>query len=297
MLDKMLTLFVTIVTFLSSVTGIGGYNTDYEVYTDIRYSDSCVRDILDLYIPDAAYDREENGFILNIHGGSWSGGEKENKAYDCIQAAARGYIAATMSFTLNSGDMAATYSIDKTMDEITLAIAKVKDFCAELGINVTKVALSGYSSGAHQAMLYAYSRADESPVEIAFTANKVGPCDFTEEAWGAAGPGIARSLAGKEIVEQFTAEGREDEIISYVSPVAYMTKDSVPSLFAYGGLDFIVPSGNMKSMIEKAEEEGCVHDFVFFPLNGHGLKINYVTPAYFKYTKLYFEYCEKYFGY
>ena len=295
MLDRIMAFYMTVITVLGSLLGIGAYSTDYEVFSDIVYSDASERNVLDLYIPAAAYNREENGFILFIHGGSWATGNKEDKAADCIEAAAKGYIAATMSFTLRSGETAESYSVDKNLDEIGLAIARVKEFAAEKGINVTKVAPSGYSSGAHLAMMYSYARADESPVEIAFTANRVGPSDFSAEAWGPSGPSLARSLAGKEVVERFTAEGREDEIVAYVSPVTYVTRDSVPSLFGYGALDVVVPAGNRESIINAFKNAGAEYDFVFYPVSGHGLKLNHITPAARKYSATLFEYCEKYF--
>lgn len=295
MLDRIMAFYMTVVTVVASLLGIGSYSRDFEVFKDLVYSEASERNVLDIYIPEAAYGREENGFLLFIHGGSWATGNKEDKAADCIEAAARGYVAATMSFTLRSGETAESYSVDKNLEEIGLAIAKVKEFAAEKGVNITKVAPSGYSSGAHLAMMYSYSRYAESPVEIAFTANRVGPSDFSEEAWGASGPSLARSLAGKDIVARFTEEGREDEITAYVSPVAYVTKDSVPSVFGYGALDVVVPAGNRDSIINAFESAGAVYDYILYPVNGHGLKLNHVTPAARKYTAKVFEYCEKYF--
>ncbi len=295
MLDRILAFYMTLITLFGSLLGIGGFSRDYEVIADIVYSDASERNVLDLYIPKAAYERAENGFLLFIHGGSWVTGSKEDKAADCIEAASRGYVAATMSFTLRSGETADTYSVDAVLDEIGLAIAKVRAVAAEKGVNITKVAPSGYSSGAHLAMMYSYARADESPVQIAFTANKVGPSDFSEEAWGSSGPALARSLAGKEIVERFTAEGRADEIVAYVSPVSYVKKDSVPSLFAYGALDVVVPAGNRESILNAFKNAGAAYDYVFYPISGHGLKLNKITPAAKKYTEKLFAYCETYF--
>ena len=295
MLDKLLAVYMTVITVLGSLLGIGGYSTDYEVFSDVVYSDASERNVLDIYIPKAAYGRDENGFLLFLHGGSWRTGNKEDKAADCIEAAAKGYIAATMSYTLRAGEMEENYAIDTVLDEIGHAIAKVKSFAAEKGVNITKAALSGYSSGAHLAMMFAYARADESPVPIAFTANRVGPSDFSVEAWGKNGPSLARSLAGKEVVERYTAEGREEEIVAYVSPVSYVTKDSVPSLFGYGALDVVVPAGNRESILNAFKNAGATYDAVLYPVSGHGLKLNHITPAARKYTAKLFEYCEKYF--
>lgn len=290
MLDQILAIYMTLVTVISSILGIGSYSTDYTAYKDIAYSKASSRNVMDIYIPDVAREREENGIVIFIHGGSWKMGDKKDKAADCIEAASRGYVAATMSYTLQTND---SYAVDTVLDEIGMAIAKAQEFAANKGVNITKVALSGYSAGGHLAMLYSYKRADESPVEIAFTANKVGPSDFSKEAWGESGPSLARTLAGKKVVEELG--GNDDAIIAYVSPVAYVTKDSVPSLFAYGGLDVVVPAGNRTSIINAFKKAGAPYDFVFYQFNGHGLKLNKITPAANQYTSLFFKYCEKYF--
>lgn len=292
MLDKLIAIYMTMVTVIGSFLGIGSYSTDYEVFSDIAYGDAGEANLIDIYIPQAAYDREENGFIIFIHGGSWTSGDKKDKAGDCIEAAAKGYIACTMNYTLKKDS---SYAVDTVLDEIGLAIAKVKEFCDEKELNITKAALSGYSAGGHLAMLYSYARVDESPVELAFTANRVGPSDFSTDAWGDSGPSMARSLAGEEIVKRFTDEGRENEIVDYVSPVSYVTKDSIPSLFAYGALDFVVPAGNRKSIINAFDNAGASYDYVLYPLNGHGLKMNCITPAARQYSSLLFRYCERYF--
>ena len=40
---------------------------------------------------------------------------------------------------------------------------------------------------------------------------------------------------------------------------------------------------------------GAPYDFVLYPVSGHGLKLNHITPAARKYSAKLFEYCEKYF--
>lgn len=47
------------------------------------------------------------------------------------------------------------------VDEIGMAVQRIKKFSDNLGLNITKLATSGYSAGAHLSALYAYSRADE----------------------------------------------------------------------------------------------------------------------------------------
>ena len=43
--------------------------------------------------------------------------------------------------------------------------------------------IGGASSGAHLAMLYAYSRGDKSPLPISFVVDAVGPVDIKPDNW------------------------------------------------------------------------------------------------------------------
>ena len=149
--------------------------------------------------------------------------------------------------------------------EITMAIEQIKKFSGEKGLNITKLATSGYSAGAHLSMLYSYSRPEESSIPLAFAANKVGPSDFTTDAWGEAGPRIAKMLAGAAITEQYMNEGKEKKLIELVSPVYYVKKNSIPSQLAYGGKDKTVPVGNANSVKDAFEKSGALYDFNLCP--------------------------------
>ena len=291
-MQKVLGLLLTIMLMLQTMFGLIGQK--FDVYENIRYGEA-ERDLVTVYVPKSAYDREYNGCVLYIHGGSWTGGAKEDMAAHCKKIAMKGYVAATMSYSLCVNGTATDVTVYTMLDEVGACIQAIKDFGEEKGLNITKLATAGYSAGGHISMLYSYTRPETSPIALAFTANRVGPSDFSTEAWGKAGPSLARSLAGQKIVEQFTAEGRADEIVAYVSPVTYVTKDSVPSLFGYGALDVVVPAGNRKSILNAFQNAGATYDSVLYPLSGHGLKLNHITPAARKYTAKLFEYCEKYF--
>ena len=248
---------------------------------------------MDIYVPDEAYEKEANGCILFIHGGSWSSGSKEEMLGECVALANDGYITASMSYTLINEENRDTYSVLNVLDEITLAIEAIKSFSDENGLNITKLATSGYSAGAHLSMLYSYSRPEESAIELAFAANKVGPSDFTTEAWGEAGPRIAKMLAGTALTEQYMNEGKEKELIELVSPVYYVNENTIPSLLAYGGKDQTVPVGNADSVKKAFEESGAVHDFILFPLSDHILIFTPVSSVYYNLTLK--DYCNKYF--
>lgn len=291
MFEKIIGIILAILTFVSS-TFLGGTPT-YEVFSNIAYSTASERNVMDIYVPAEAYEKEENGCILFIHGGSWSSGSKDEMIGECVALANEGYITATMSYTLITDDNRNTYSVMTVLDEISLAIEEIKSFSDERGLNITKLATSGYSAGAHLSMLYSYSRPNESAIPLAFAANKVGPTDFTAEAWGEAGPRIAKMLAGTAITEEYMQKGKEKELIELVSPTYYINENSIPSLFAYGGKDQTVPVGNAESVKKAFEESGAVYDFILFPLSDHILIFTPLSSV--QYNLKLKEYCNKYF--
>jgi len=290
MFEKIIGIIMAILTFVSST--FMGEKADYKAFFNIAYGTG-ERNVMDIYVPDKAYENEENGCILFIHGGSWSSGSKEEMLGECVALAKEGYITATMSYALINDENRDTYSVMTVLDEISLAIEEIKSFSDEKGLNITKLATSGYSAGAHLSMLYSYSRPEESAIELAFAANKVGPSDFTTEAWGEAGPRIAKMLAGAALTEQYMNEGKEKELIELVSPVYYVNENSIPSLMAYGGKDQTVPVGNADSVKNAFEQTGAAYDFILFPLSDHILIFAPLSSM--QYNLKLKDYCNKYF--
>ncbi|MBR5409063.1 MAG: alpha/beta hydrolase [Clostridia bacterium] len=293
----------TLLAFILSIglmfnTMFGLLSEKYKVYENIRYGDA-ERDLVTIYVPYSAAGREYNGVILYIHGGSWTGGEKEDMAPLCEKLAGKGYITATMSYSLCSDDTFGDITVYTMLDEIGMCIEALKAFSDEKGLNITKVAPSGYSAGGHISMLYSYTRADSCPLELSFTANRVGPADMTTAAWGDTAYRLTQQLTGVKITDEMRRNGEADRLCRDISPVSYVNKNTVPSLFAYAGNDLLVPKGNREAMVnvftETFGENSDHYKYVFYPLSGHGLLLDPVSEECY-YNSLY-DFCETYFGY
>ncbi|MBQ3604565.1 MAG: alpha/beta hydrolase [Clostridia bacterium] len=264
----------------------------YDVFEDLAYGEA-ERNTMDIYVPESAYDNEHNGVILYIHGGSWTSGNKRDMAEKCVRFARKGYITATMNYTLYADGLFGKVTALTMCDEIDKAIEKIKAFSEEKKLNITKLAVSGYSAGAHLSMLYGFSRADKSAIELVFTANQVGPSDFHAEVWGSTG--LASMLSGLEITAEMKENGEAEKVINLVSPTAYVTKDTVPSILAYGGTDMIVPAGNAERIKAAFENAGAVHNYILYPLSNHGLGLDPLCEM--EYINTVEQYCKDYFGY
>ena len=295
-MQRILGFFLTIMLMLQTMFGLMGQK--YDVYENLRYGEA-ERDLVTVYVPQNAYDREYNGCVLYIHGGSWTGGEKEDMAAHCKKIAMKGYIAATMSYSLCTNGTATDVTVYTMMDEVGACIQTLKDFGEEKGLNITKMATAGYSAGGHISMMYSYARPETSPVELVFTANRVGPADMTTAAWGEMSYGLTSMLSGIEITDEMKKNGEADRISREISPVYYVNENTMPSLFAYAGNDPLVTKGNREAMEkvfrETFGENGNGYDYVYYPLSGHGLLLDPVSEN--TYDDTLFRYCGAYFGY
>ena len=242
------------------------------VCSDVRYGNK-ERNVLDIYIPAKADKEREHGLMLFLHGGSWTSGDKASMASECRYFADRGYVTATMNYSFLN--MAGEEKTDFTtmLTEIATSISTIKGYLMAQGINITKVALSGYSAGAHLAMLYGYSMGAQSPLPVVFVHSKAGPADFstfdltTEDAKammtkmgpeGASPEDIARS-------EEFV------RLMHSISPVSYVNGDTPPTLLSYGRQDTLVVWENVVSLVNAFGATGVEYKLVEYPNSNHGL--------------------------
>lgn len=286
-------LLITIVVILLSSLLLVSLCVGYKVHRDVSYG-TLENETMDIYIPKEAYGRSSNGCVLFIHGGSWSGGDKREEELRCRYVASHGYIAATMNYSLYSDDTKDEYSANTVLNEIDMALERIKSFTEEMNIKVTMAATSGYSAGAHLSMLYSYSRTNTAPLEIKFTSNMAGPADINPDIWGTdLAKGIGEILSEKDITNDMIESGEADEILDAVSPVTYINSNTPPSIFMYGGKDTTVPIGNWESLKHKLDTVGVEYDFVFLPNATHSLINNPLKRL--SYPKLLLSYCDEYF--
>ena len=138
----------------------------------------------DLYVPKGLVKTDNQKIVLFIHGGAWVSGVKSHVNPYVKEFAKRGYIAATMEYTLLKESMDdASLSIFRNLDEIDATVTTIKSCLIQLGFDGDKLSLviGGASSGAHLSMLYAYSRT--CPMNIDFVIDAVGPTDIKQAVW------------------------------------------------------------------------------------------------------------------
>ena len=112
---------------------------------------------------------------LQLHGGGWAVGEKENISIFCNTNSEFNAITVVMSYTLLNGTHNQS-SVFRILDDITATINKVKEELKSEGFDINKLelAMHGSSAGAHLVSLYSFL-VKNHPLPIKLISNQVGP--------------------------------------------------------------------------------------------------------------------------
>ena len=281
MFDKIIAFFMSIIAFFMGLFGLGGNNgepvtpsgANYTQYINLSYGEN-ERQKLDLYLPT---DNDGDvGLFLLIHGGAWIEGDKDS-CTETAKTAAKDFGLAGAA--INYRYISDTVHMDALMDDIDLALAKIKATGAEQGISINKVMFMGFSAGAHMSLLYAYSRADTAPVKPVAVVSCAGPTDFTDESFfvnnALGSPDTISTLFSWAGGVPFSyADRTKAEVkaaLEKISPITYVNANTVPTILNHGDKDTIVPYSNAVNLDAKLTEYGVPHHFNTYRNDDHGL--------------------------
>ncbi|MCB1853422.1 MAG: alpha/beta hydrolase [Halieaceae bacterium] len=129
-------------------------------HSNISYASAGKRNLLDIYHP---HSRREGGFpvLLQVHGGAWMIGEKEQQALPLMyHMAQRGWLCVAINYRLSPKAAFPAHIID-----VKKAIAWIRENIAEYGGNPDFIAITGGSAGGHLSALAALTpnRAEWQP--------------------------------------------------------------------------------------------------------------------------------------
>ncbi|MBR0458233.1 MAG: alpha/beta hydrolase [Victivallales bacterium] len=229
----------------------------------------------DLYLPTAKVPKDTPvGAILFIHGGGWQKGDRKHKAWYCKHYAGRGFVTATISYSFikETGNSVSFFTM---MDEIQKCLEHMRDTAAKHHYPIKCLAVSGSSAGGHLAMMYAYSRAKTSPIPIAMVFQEVGPSFFTKGCLPLVSHlelTLVQRGAGVAVTQEDYESGKAMEAVKSISPAFLVTDETVPTVAAYGGKDFLVTKAHMEKLRSALEAHKIPHEIMVFPNSTHTLK-------------------------
>lgn len=260
-----------------------------EIYSNLDYENDNVNQY-DLYIP-SGLDKSENQYlILFIHGGSFNSGSKEDGESWCKYYATKGYITASVDYTLqNQGKDASIYLMN---EEIENAVKAIKQKTKELGYHIAGMAPCGVSAGGTLAMNLAYNGNSAIPVKFVFQL--AAPTYFAPSEWSLLMK-VDRLDSEEEFCKMMTGKELEDydTEIRNISLACIVNEDSVPSLIGYGLIDHCVPLSQKYYLMEAYDRDNVMYDYIEFPKSNHGMyndldKLQEFLDKSLEYAKVYF---------
>ena len=269
-------------------------NSSVSVLSDISYGKH-ERHKVDIFIPGKV--KAGSGVILFIHGGGWSDGDKSVHHPDAQFFCERGFISAVMNYRFVSEVL----NVSDELDDITAALKKIKEVCAEKGFSAEKLILSGGSAGAHLALLYSYLRRDASPVLPVAVCVYCPPvsCFAEDFLLGISGEfeewkySVLSACCGERLTKDSFCGASQQEALRRISPIEYVTPQCIPTAVFYGARDELIPVSHIKAFIKLLEENNVTNESLVYENSGHALDKDPETALDAK--KIILKYAEKYF--
>jgi acetyl esterase/lipase len=236
-----------------------GWPLPAEMFKDVSYGKDSLQ-VMDIHLP-AGRSKEATKVIVLIHGGGWNGGSKSefNAAIDSIKKRMPAYAIFNLDYRLvNGGNHFPAQELD-----VKGAIQFIGDHAGEYQVNMNKVALLGYSAGAHLALLQAYKYRD---VPVKAVVDFFGPTDLVtmyQHPWHTLVPYALQMITG-------TTPKQNIELYRQSSPVNFINSTSPPTLILHGAQDQVVDLSQSKLLQNKLQQAGVVHQLKVYPKERHG---------------------------
>jgi acetyl esterase/lipase len=218
--------------------------------------------------------------VLLLHGGGWSGGSRASMYDEMLALARRGYTAATADYRLTQ---APSNVFPAAVRDVRCALQALRRRAGEYHVAPDRVALIGYSAGAHLASL----------IGVGAGIRELGDPDCDAPASpGAPGAGAdARvqaviSYAGPQDLRvngPYTQEqadlvtnflgvfpGDAPAVATLASPIAHVSQGDPPFLLLHGTNDPLVPVSHPRRMAEALRAVGTPATVLELSGIGHG---------------------------
>ena len=219
---------------------------------------------LDLYLPPN--NNQKTPVIINIHGGGWNHGSKDQQG----------------GFNPFFKERFAVANIEYRMTPQATAPAAIEDTrCAliyliknaqALNIDVNKVIMMGGSAGGHLALMGGLLASNSifdtnclgiKNVKVAVIIDKYGIADVWD--WG-----YGKNITSKSALNWLGNKKNDSLYAASVSPMSYVNKLSPPTLIIHGDVDPTVPYQQSIALYKKYQSVGVKSEFIIVPGGLHG---------------------------
>jgi acetyl esterase/lipase len=216
------------------------------IVRDVAYGEDPRRNVCDLYLPDGGPDLAEPGrlapVVLQIHGGAWITGNKEQQGQPLLHRLAQvGIVGVSINYRLGP-----THRFPEPIIDVKRAIAWTKEHIADHGGDPDRIVLTGGSAGGHLAALAALTPNlaafqpgfADSDTTVAACVPFYGPTDLTDRS------GVrSRSTSLESFLTARVMPGPlagDPALWELMSPISHVRPDAPPFFVIQGANDVLV---------------------------------------------------------
>lgn len=234
---------------------------NYAEIIDIQYSDASVEMCrMDFYYPaDAA---EATPVLINMHGGGWNHGAKEEQTGFGLFFN-MGFAVANVEYRMTPQAKAPA-----AVEDIRCAMQYLLKNAENLNIDPDRIVFQGASAGGHLALTAAYLQNNrmydtncndyQNEIKIFAVIDKYGPAKLADFMFYAS------------LVNWLGDNVDNTEFIETISPYHLVNASTPPTYIVHGDADPTVPYSQSEFLVEKLKEYGVYHKFTTIPDGGHG---------------------------
>jgi acetyl esterase/lipase len=223
---------------------------------------------LDVYRP--AYPHDKLPGVIVVHGGSWQ--SSSNAEFVALNAylAGRDYVVAAINYRQSP-----PWKFPAGRDDVLSAVAYLKVYGPEFGMDPNRIALLGRSSGGQLALLAAYTSGDPA---IKGVISIYGP---TDSQFGYEHPAATGLFDTRGALNTYLGGSPASASDAYfaASPINFVSASSPPTLLIHGMRDGIVSPDESARLESKLQEAGVKHLFVRMPWATHGCDKSFGGPC------------------
>jgi acetyl esterase/lipase len=229
---------------------------------------------------DLARPKEGSGpfpAIVFIHGGGWSGGNRQGYRGMIETAAKKGYVAVTVTYRLTQPDpetKVAKYPYPAQIHDCKCAVRWLRSATGKYHIDKGRIGVTGGSACGHLSLLVGLTddnaglegnggHADQSS-RVQAVVNVYGPTDLPVA--------YADVPQVRDLIKALCGGTPESAAGNYkaASPVTYISKDDPPVLTLHGDQDKIVLVSQATLLDAAMKKGGVRHELLILKDQGHG---------------------------
>lgn len=224
---------------------------------------------VDIYLPNGEKPSNQVSIIV-IHGGSWSGGVRNDFPQWNSWFAENGFTVFDIDYTL-----APQPNYLSAIGDVKNAIEWVKQNAPEFNVSPDKIVLLGRSAGAHLALISAYST-NKTENRVRGVISVYAPTDLIWDYDNLANEYV---IDGRGTLSAFlggnphqSTEIREKYL--FASPIEHISAETPPTLLIHGGKDQLVRLENMYRLADKLNASNIINETLYIPYGQHGFDYN-----------------------